>query len=88
VKQIKAFYKQSANVGQSKVIVAPFDYASQGAGGTLPSGVQMAVVAWHRLQTCATPSLAVAFDFTSQYSDGGFPGAKYKGVAREPNLPL
>ena len=48
VKQIKAFYSQKANVGQSKVIVAPYDYSSQGIGGSLPSGVQMAVVAWHR----------------------------------------
>jgi hypothetical protein len=86
VKQIKAFYSQKTNVGQSKIIIAPFDYTSQGVSGSLPSGVQMAVVAWHRLQTCATPNLAVAFAFTSQYSDG-LPD-NYKGVAREPNLPL
>jgi Protein of unknown function (DUF3105) len=87
VKQIKAFYSQKANVGQAKVIVAPYDYSSQGITGSLPSGVQMALVAWHRLQTCAEPSLAVAFNFTSQYSNG-LPGAKYQGVAREPTLPL
>ena len=86
VKQIKAFYRQKANVGQTKVIVAPYDYASQGAQGSLPAGVQMALAAWHRLQTCASPNLAVAFDFTSQYSNGY--GNAYKGVAREPGLPL
>jgi len=87
VKQIKAFYSQKANVGQAKVIVAPYDYSSQGISGSLPKGVQMALVAWHRLQTCAEPSLAVAFDFTSQYSNG-LPGGTYKGHAREPSLPL
>jgi Protein of unknown function (DUF3105) len=87
VKQIRAFYSQKANVGQSKIIVAPYDYSDQGVSGSLPNGVQMAVVAWHRLQTCATPSLAVAFNFTSQYSNG-LPGGTYKGVGREPSLPL
>ena len=28
----------------------------------------MALVAWHRLRTCDELDLAVAFDFTSQYS--------------------
>jgi Protein of unknown function (DUF3105) len=87
VKQIRTFYSQKTNVGQSKVIVAPFDYSSQGASGSLPSGVQMAMTAWHHLQTCTTPSLAVAYDFTSQYSDAT-PGGHYKGEAREPSLPL
>jgi hypothetical protein len=87
VKQIKAFYSQKANVGQAKVIVAPYDYSSQGISGSLPSGVEMALTAWHYRQVCATPSLAVAFNFTSQYSNG-LPGSTYKGKAREPSLPL
>lgn len=87
VKEIKAFYGQSANVGQVKVIVAPYDYPDQGAQGQLPSGVQMALVAWHRLQTCAQPSLAVAFDFTSQYSNA-YPNGHYIGVAREPGASM
>lgn len=83
IKAIKAFYNQTANVGQAKVIVAPYDFPDQGAQGSLPDGVQMALVAWHRLQTCAQPSLAVAFDFTSQYSNT-YPDRPYIGVAREP----
>ena len=84
VKAIRAFYAQTDNVGQSKVIVAPYDFPDQGEQGSLPSGVQMALVAWHRLQTCAAPSLAAAFDFTSQYANT-YPSRKYIGVAREPN---
>lgn len=87
VNQIKDFYRQTANVGQSKVILAPYDYASQGAQGQLPAGVQMALVAWHRLQTCAQPNLAAAFDFSSQYANS-YPGRNYIGVARESNSGL
>ncbi len=87
VKQIRAFYGQLAtktNVGQAKVIVSPYDYPTQGVGGALPANVQMALVAWHKLEMCARPSLAAAFGFTSQYSNA-YPGGSYKGVAREPN---
>jgi Protein of unknown function (DUF3105) len=83
VRQIKQFYSQSDNVGQAKVIVAAYDYPSQGAAGVLPNGIQMALVAWHRLQTCAQPNLAAAYSFTSQYNNAT-PGGTYIGVAREP----
>lgn len=76
-----AFYGQDDPVGQDRVIVAPYDYDE--AGGQLPDGVQMALVAWHRLQTCATPSLEVAFDFTSQYSAPTTQGRDYLGQAPE-----
>jgi hypothetical protein len=91
VKQIQAFYSQpvagdqGVDVGQAKVIVSPNHFPDQGSAGELPSGVQMAVVAWHRLQTCATPSLAVAFNFSSQYVFPPAANRKYVGVAREPN---
>ncbi len=81
-----AFYGQppsDANIGQAKIIIAPYDFPDQGAAGQLPTGVQMAVVAWHRLETCSTVSLAVAFDFSSQFEAPGFGGRPYKGVARE-----
>jgi Protein of unknown function (DUF3105) len=87
VKDIGAFYRQSANVGQSKVIVAPFDFPAQGAQGQLPAGYQMALVAWHRLQLCALPSLSVAFSFSSQYSNA-YPAGHYIGAAREPNASM
>jgi hypothetical protein len=87
VKQIRAFYGQlttKANIGQAKVIVSPYDYPAQGVASALPANVQMALVAWHRLELCARPSLAAAFSFSSQYSNT-YPGGSYKGVAREPN---
>ena len=81
VDAITAFYGQSDPVGQDRVIVAPYDYEEP--GGQLPDGVQMALVAWHRLQTCTTPSLEVAFDFTSQYSAPPSQGREYAGEAPE-----
>jgi uncharacterized protein DUF3105 len=96
---LKAFYAQKQvkqNVGQDRVIIAPYDYPDQGSGGVLPKGVEMAMVAWHRLESCGQVSLAAAFDFTSQYSvravggrlQAGYPGRKYLGVAREPGSPI
>ena len=81
INAIEAFYGQNAPVGQDRVMVAPYDYDE--VGGRLPEGVQMALVAWHRLQTCATPSLEVAFDFTSQYSAPTTQDREYAGVAPE-----
>jgi hypothetical protein len=94
VNQLTAFYGQKQvkqNVGQDRVLVAPYDYPDQGSAGQLPTGVQMALVAWHRLESCGRVNLAAAFDFTSQYSvrltgsglQAGYPGRQYQGVARE-----
>jgi hypothetical protein len=83
---LKAFYGQQASktpVGQDRVIIAPYDYPDQGTAGQLPAGVQMALVAWHRLQTCSNVSLAAAFDFTSQYEYPVYDGRQWKGVAPE-----
>jgi hypothetical protein len=84
--RLKAFYGQSgskAGVGQDRVIVAPYDYPDQGAAGRLPSGVQMALVAWHRLETCSQVNLAAAFDFSSQYGYPVYDGRKWLGEAPE-----
>jgi hypothetical protein len=94
IDQLKAFYGQKqvkTNVGQDRVLVAPYDYPDQGSAGQLPKGVEMALVAWHRRSTCGQVSLAAAFDFTSQYSvritnaglRAGYPGRKYLGEAPE-----
>jgi hypothetical protein len=72
---------QDAEVGQDRVIVAPYDFP--GAGGILPEGTQMALVAWHRLRTCTSVDLAVAFDFSSQYSFPTTAGRDYQGEAPE-----
>jgi hypothetical protein len=79
VDAIVDFYDQSDPVGQDRVIVAPYDY--EGAGGEIPDGVQMALVAWHRLRSCSSPSLSVAFDFTSQYSFPTTQDREYLGEA-------
>jgi len=96
VDRITAFYSQPTSAeaaGQDRVIVAPYDYPDQGAEGSLPQGVQMALVSWHDVQTCAQPSLPVALDFTSQYStpiQGGAPilGRTYLGEAPEPGAQM
>jgi hypothetical protein len=90
VEQLKAFYDrrlQDAQVGQDRVIVAPYDFPGDPAG-ILPSGTQMALVAWHRLRTCARVDLAVAFDFTSQYSFPTSAGRDYQGDAPEPGASI
>jgi hypothetical protein len=87
IDEITSFYGQQANVGQAKVIVAPYDYSQYGAQGKLPAGAQMVLVAWHRMQTCAAPSLSVAYSFSSQYNNVT-PGGTYKGVAPEANASM
>jgi Protein of unknown function (DUF3105) len=90
VARVTGFYdrrQQDAQVGQDRVIVAPFDFPEDPAG-ILPEGTQMAMVAWHRLRTCASVDLAVAFDFTSQYSFPTAEDREYAGVAPEPGASL
>jgi Protein of unknown function (DUF3105) len=89
--ELLAFYGQpesDAVIGQAKIIIAPYDYPDQGTAGQLPSGIQMAVVAWHRLETCSTVNVAVAFDFSSRFEVPGFGGRTYSGVAREPTASM
>lgn len=91
VADLKAFYGQrlsEVSLGQDRVIVAPYDYPDQGDAGQLPAGVQMALVSWHRLQTCSSADLPVAFDFTSQYGFPVYDGRTYTGVAPEPGAAM
>ncbi|HEV8564870.1 MAG TPA: DUF3105 domain-containing protein [Actinomycetota bacterium] len=86
LQQLKDFYGQrliDEAAGQDRVLVAPYDYPDQGAAGQLPDGVQMALVAWHRLETCGRVDLAAAFDFTSRYGAPPFDGRQYLGEAPE-----
>ena len=86
IARIKDFYGQRIGdvaAGQDRVIVAPYDYPADDGAGSLPAGARMALVAWHRLQTCADVSLEVALDFTSRF---GFPTAldrEWEGEAPE-----
>jgi hypothetical protein len=91
VQAIADFYGQrvsDAEVGQDRLIVAPYDYPDQGAAGSLPAGKEMALVAWHRLQLCDEVSLAAAFDFTSQYSSPTAADRDYAGEAPEAGLAI
>ena len=84
--ELIAFYDRkvsSAAVGQDRVLIAPYDYPAEGDGGKLPSGVQMALVSWHRLQTCTAVSLPVAFAFTSRFSFPTTADQTYAGEAPE-----
>jgi hypothetical protein len=79
--RIETFYRRGS-VG-SRVIVAPYDYPDQGAAGSLPSGVEMALVSWHHLETCARANLSAAFGFTARYAAPPFGQQKYLGDAPE-----
>ena len=81
LERIRSFYEE-ADVG-GRVIVAPYDFPDQGAAGSLPAGTQMALVAWHNVQTCANVNLAAAFGFTSEYAFPTFGQRDYKGEAPE-----
>jgi hypothetical protein len=81
--RIRSFYDE-ADVG-SRVIVAPYDYPDQGTAGTLPAGEQMALAAWHKVQSCARVNLAAAFGFTSSYAAPPFV-EPYRGEAPEAGL--
>ena len=93
LEQLKTFYGEYRSMSEGgaqaqKIIVAPYDYPEHGEAGRLPSGTQMALDAWHRLQTCARVSLQVAFDFTAQYVVPPFANEKYRGEAPEPQSGL
>lgn len=63
--KIQDFYRQATN--NDHVVVAPYNYPSQGRQGQLPAGKDIALVAWHRVQLCRTPSLAAAESFVKSY---------------------
>jgi hypothetical protein len=91
--ELKTFYRNYRTSPQGsaqsvKIIIAPYDYPDQGSAGRLPAGTQMALDAWHHVQTCAQVSLPVAFDFTSQYVLPPFEGQTYKGDAPEPQTAI
>jgi hypothetical protein len=81
---LQTFFQKSGE--GAKVIVAPYSYPDQGDAGTLPTGKQMVLVAWHRTQTCSKVNLPVAFAFVANYDSSG--KGTYKGVAPEPAAAL
>ncbi len=88
VGRLRDFYTQSSNVDQGRVVVAPYSYPDQGKAGQLPGGVQMALVAWHRLESCGQVNLAAAFSFTARYAAPPYDGQQYLGEAPEPGAAI
>lgn len=83
--ELRAFFGQD-DVG-SRVIVAPYDYPDEGPAAALPEGTEMALVAWHTVQTCSRLSLPAAFAFTASYAAPPFE-EPYLGSAPEPGAPI
>jgi hypothetical protein len=82
---LQTFFQKSGE--GAKVIVAPYSYPDQGGdAAALPTGKQMVLVAWHRMQTCASVSLPVAFAFVTNYDSAG--KGPYRGEAPEPGTPI
>ncbi len=63
------------------VIVAPYDYPLP--GGQLPTGRQIALVAWHKIQYCNQVSAPVVAAFVHDYAWTAADQAAYKGEAPE-----
>jgi hypothetical protein len=80
IDRLRAFYQGAAG---DRVIVAPYDYPFEGEAGQLPAGTEMALVAWHRVETCERVDLAAAFDFTARYAAPPFGQQDYLGEAPE-----
>jgi uncharacterized protein DUF3105 len=70
------------------VIVAPYDYPDQGSAGQLPTGMSMALVAWHRLQLCQRISLSVAQAFVDAFRFDPDAPERYRGEAPELGVPI
>jgi hypothetical protein len=65
LERIKNFYADLTE--GDHVIVAPYDYPDQGEAGSLQAGQPIALVAWHRLQTCQQVSLDAVRAFVDRF---------------------
>jgi Protein of unknown function (DUF3105) len=70
------------------VIVAPYAYPDQGSAGRLQPDTKMALVAWHRLQTCKEISLSVAQAFVDAFRFDPDAPDRYRGEAPELGVPI
>ena len=86
IQRVGAFFGQKSE--RNHVIVAPYQYSDQGSAGVLPSGRGMALVAWHHVQLCDRPSLAVAYAFVHAYRYDLYQFWAYRGDAPEKYLPI
>jgi hypothetical protein len=87
VRALVDFYSRQDVAGE-RVIVAPYDYPDQGEAAALPDGAQMAMVAWHRIQTCASVDHAAAFGFSARYAFPTYDREAYLGEAPEPGAQM
>jgi hypothetical protein len=78
---LKAYFQDP--VQMDHVIVAPYSYPDQGAAGSLPSGKDMVLVAWHRMQSCDNVSVDAAKSFVADYRFNPQRPADYRGDAPE-----
>jgi hypothetical protein len=86
VTALQDFYRSSTN--NDHVIVAPYDYPTQGTAAKLPAGKQMVLVAWHHIETCSKVSLGAAKAFVAGFRyDPANPNV-YKGDAPEAGSPI
>jgi len=85
--ELKSFFQENPQ-DIEKVIVAPYDYPSQGARGQLPAGKNMVLVAWHHMQSCDQVSLGAARAFIGSYRINPSRPADYKGDAPEPQATI
>lgn len=69
-------------------IVAPYDYPDQGEAGQLPEGTDLALAAWHRLQTCDAFDLDAVGAFLGAYKSPPLGGGEYLGEAPEAGIPI
>jgi hypothetical protein len=88
VAKIRSFYQQPTE--QDHVIAAPYNYPRAGGPGHLPAGDAFALVAWHHIELCRHPSLAVVKDFVRDYRvpTGQVIPPTYKGDAPEAGLAI
>lgn len=87
VRSLTDLYSREDRAGE-RAIVAPYDYPDDGPAGSLPAGTQMALVAWHRVQTCAQVSPGAAFGFTARYAFPTYGDEEYLGEAPEPGAQM
>ena len=88
VSQLSSYYKEPSH--SDHVIVAPYNYPTQGTAGQLPAGKQMVLVAWHHMRQCGKVSLDATKDFVDHYRTptGQTAPSGYLGDAPEPGLAI
>ncbi|MEX1047001.1 MAG: DUF3105 domain-containing protein [Actinomycetota bacterium] len=80
--------KQLVSANQDHVVMAPYDYPSEGEAGVLPAGSKMALVAWHHVQLCDGPDAATVEKFLSSYRAPPLDGGVYIGDAPEAGVSI